>query len=133
MDVITTYLYGSLDNDIYMKILEGFQMLEATNSKHCSTYSIKLQRSLYRLSSLKTCGTINSMNIWNGKYMCITSFANVYSLCWIFVIVLVYVEYLNFVETLKELIRIVYYLKWKILESKFFVSTCRLSTFQTKY
>ena len=33
MDVITAYSYGSLDNNIYMKIPEGFQMLEATNSK----------------------------------------------------------------------------------------------------
>ena len=49
IDVVTAYLYGSLDNDIYMKIPvgfqmpEGFQMLEATNSKHCRIYSIKLQ------------------------------------------------------------------------------------------
>ena len=28
MDVITTYLYGSIDADIYMKILEGFKLLE---------------------------------------------------------------------------------------------------------
>ena len=41
MDVVTTYLYRYLDNDIYMKILEGFQMPETTNSKHCSMYSIK--------------------------------------------------------------------------------------------
>ena len=46
-----------------MKIPEGFQMAKATNSKHYSIYSIKLQRSLYRLSSRKTCGTITSMNI----------------------------------------------------------------------
>ena len=50
MDVVTAYLHGSLDNDIYiyMKILEGFQMPEATNSKRCSIYSTKLQRSLYQ-------------------------------------------------------------------------------------
>ena len=42
MDVVTAYLRGSLDNDIYMKILEEFQMLEATKSKHYSIYSIKL-------------------------------------------------------------------------------------------
>jgi mannitol-specific phosphotransferase system IIBC component len=29
MDVVTTYLYGTLDKQIYMKILEGFKMLEA--------------------------------------------------------------------------------------------------------
>ena len=42
MDVSTTYLYGSLSDDIYMKIPERFQMTEATNSKHYSIYSIKL-------------------------------------------------------------------------------------------
>ena len=110
MDVITAYLYGTLDNDLYMKILEGFQMPQGTNSKHYSIYSIKLQRSLYRLSNLKTCGTITSMNIWNGKYMCITLFAYEYSLCWIFAIVILYVEYLNFIGTLEELTRIVDYL-----------------------
>ena len=34
MDVVTAYLHGSLDNDIYMKILEGFQIPKATNSKY---------------------------------------------------------------------------------------------------
>ena len=63
MAVITTYLYGSLDNDIYMKILEGFQMPKATNSKYYKKYSIKIQRSSYRLSNPKACGTITSMNI----------------------------------------------------------------------
>ena len=42
IDVIIAYLYGSLDNDIYMKIREGFQMSETTNSKHCSIHSINL-------------------------------------------------------------------------------------------
>ena len=63
MAVITTYLYGSLDNDIYMKILEGFQIPKATNSKYYKIYSIKIQRSSYRLSNPKACGTITSMNI----------------------------------------------------------------------
>ena len=31
--VITTYLFRLLDNDIYMKILEGFKMLEASSSE----------------------------------------------------------------------------------------------------
>jgi len=42
MDVITAYLYGSLNNDIYMKILEEFKMPEANNSKLRHIYSIKL-------------------------------------------------------------------------------------------
>ena len=33
MDVVTTYLYRFLDNDIQMKIPEGFQMPKTTNSK----------------------------------------------------------------------------------------------------
>ena len=31
MDVVTTYLHGSLDNDMYMKIPKIFQIHEATN------------------------------------------------------------------------------------------------------
>ena len=46
MDVVTTYLYGSIDTDIYMKILEGFKFSEAMNSQPRSMHSIKLQRSL---------------------------------------------------------------------------------------
>ncbi|RVW14192.1 Copia protein [Vitis vinifera] len=49
MDVITAYLYGSMDNDIYMKIPEGFKLPDANNTKPRSMYSIKLQRSLYGL------------------------------------------------------------------------------------
>ena len=49
MDVVTTYLYGSLDSDIHIKIAEGFKMLEIYNSKPLNLYSIKLQRFLYGL------------------------------------------------------------------------------------
>ena len=40
MDV-TAYLYGSLDNDVYMKIPERFKMPEAISSKPKELYSIK--------------------------------------------------------------------------------------------
>jgi Reverse transcriptase (RNA-dependent DNA polymerase) len=33
MDVVICYLYGSLDNDIYMKVLERLKMLETFKSK----------------------------------------------------------------------------------------------------
>ena len=49
MDVITTYLYGSIDNDIYIKIPELFALLEVVNAKPRSMCSIKLQSSLYGL------------------------------------------------------------------------------------
>ena len=47
MDVVTTYLYGSLDSDIHIKILEGFKMPEVYTPRNL--FSIKLQRSLYEL------------------------------------------------------------------------------------
>ena len=49
MDVITAYLYRSINTDIYMKILEGFKLPETTNPKPRNMYPIKLQRSLYGL------------------------------------------------------------------------------------
>ena len=33
MDVVRTNLYGSIDNNIYMKIPEGFKLLEASSTK----------------------------------------------------------------------------------------------------
>ena len=33
MDVITVYLYDMLKNDIYMKVLEGFQLLQVNTSQ----------------------------------------------------------------------------------------------------
>ena len=63
MGVVTAYLYGFLDNDIYLKIPKGFQMSKETNSKYCNIYSIKLQRFLYQLINPKACGVITSMNI----------------------------------------------------------------------
>ena len=49
MDVVSTYLYGSIDTNVYMKIPEGFKLPEAMNSQPWSMYSIKLQQSLYGL------------------------------------------------------------------------------------
>ena len=49
MDVITMYLYGSIDKDIYIKIPKGFTLPEVVNAKPRSMCSIKLQRSLYGL------------------------------------------------------------------------------------
>ena len=46
MDVVTIYLYGSLDSDIYMKLPEGFKLSGASSREQ---YSIKLNKSLYGL------------------------------------------------------------------------------------
>ena len=45
MDDVTTYLYGSLENHIYMKIPKGFYLPNKTNSKE--GYSIKLNMLFY--------------------------------------------------------------------------------------
>ena len=49
MDIITAYLYGMLENDIYMKVLEGFQLPQVNTLQQRNTYSIKLRQSLYGL------------------------------------------------------------------------------------
>ena len=34
MDVVTAYLYGMLENDIYIKVPEGFQLPQVNTSQH---------------------------------------------------------------------------------------------------
>ena len=46
MDVVTAYLYGSLDTDIYMRVPEGIKTPDPNNTNR-NMYSVKLQRSLY--------------------------------------------------------------------------------------
>jgi hypothetical protein len=47
MDVVTAYLYGSLDSDIYMKVPDGISI--PNGSANRKMYSVKLKRSLYGL------------------------------------------------------------------------------------
>ena len=63
VDVVPVYLYGSLDSDIYMKILKGFKVSKANNTYLKKMFSIKLQRSLYGLFNLDICGIITLANI----------------------------------------------------------------------
>ena len=39
----TAYLYGSLENDFYMKISEGFRVPEAQTSNSQELYSVKMK------------------------------------------------------------------------------------------
>ena len=117
MDVITTYLYGSMNNDIYIKIPEGFKLPEANSTKPCSMYSIKLQRSLY---GLKQFG-----RMWYNclsKYLLKEGYVNNHICPCIFIkksetrftIIAVYVDDLNLVGNLEGLIRTTNYLKKEI-------------------
>ena len=114
MDVITAYLYGSINNDIYMKILEGFKLPEANNTKPCNICSIKLQQSLYGLKQ--------SGRMWYNRlsrYLLKGGYENnpIYPCIFIkksetgFAIIVVYVDYLNLIATPKELSRTAKYLK----------------------
>ena len=47
MDVLTAYLYGSLDTEIYMKVPEGLNL--PTKNVPREMFSIKLKKSLYGL------------------------------------------------------------------------------------
>ena len=47
MDVVTAYLYGSLNSDIYMKVSDGISIPNPKANRNM--YCIKLQKSLYGL------------------------------------------------------------------------------------
>ncbi len=49
MDVVTAYLYGDLDTEIYMNVPEGLKISDANSSRPRNTLSIRLKRSLYGL------------------------------------------------------------------------------------
>ncbi|KAL0355515.1 UNVERIFIED_CONTAM: Retrovirus-related Pol polyprotein from transposon TNT 1-94 [Sesamum radiatum] len=114
MDVVTTYLYGSLDTNIYMRIPEGLKMPEALKSKPRHMYSIKLKRSLYGLKQ--------SGRMWYNRlseYLIKKGFChNPISPCLFikktesrFVIIVVYVDDLNIIGSPEDIQQAVDYLK----------------------
>ena len=134
MDVVTTFLHGSIGTNVYMKILEGFKLPEVMNSKPRSIYSIKFQRSLY---GLKQFG-----RMWYNRlsqYLLKEGYVN-NSICPCvfikkvaigFAIFAVYVDDLNLIGTLEDLIKTIDHLKnefeMKILGTQYIVSACRSS------
>ena len=114
MDVITAYLYGSIDSDIHMKIPEGFKLPEAVSTKPHSMLSIKLQRSLYGLKQ--------SGRMWYNRlseYLLKEGYVNNPICPCVFIkksktgfaIIAVYVDDLNLVGTPEELTKTAEYLK----------------------
>nr|GEW96530.1 putative RNA-directed DNA polymerase [Tanacetum cinerariifolium] len=114
MDIVTAYLNGSLDNDIYMKISKGFKIREALNSKPNEICSTILQRSLY---GLKQSGWM-----WYNRlsdYLMTKGYTNnlVCPCVFIkkkmsgFVIIVVYVDDLNIIVTNKEIQEVIVLLK----------------------
>ena len=114
MDVITAYLYGSIDSDIHMKIPEGFKLPEAVSTKPRSMLSIKLPRSLYGLKQ--------SGRMWYNRlseYLLNEGYVNNPICPCVFIkksetgfaIIAVYVDDLNLVGTPEELTKTAEYLK----------------------
>ena len=106
MDVVTAYLYGSLDADIYMKVLDGLKIPNMGAQDTRSMYSIKLQRSLYGLKQ--------SGRMWYNRlreYLLKQNYVNneicpcvfIKKLLNGFVIIAVYVDDMNIIGTPKEL------------------------------
>ena len=108
MDIIIAYLYGMLQNDIYMKVLQGFQLPQVNTSQPRNMYSIKLRRSLYGLKQ--------SGRIWYNRlseYLIKDGYINNPICPCIFIkkselgfaILAVYVDNINLFETPEELTR----------------------------
>ena len=116
MDVIKAYLYESIYNDIYMKILKGFKLPKVNNTKSHSICSIKLQRSLYEFKQSR-CMWYNRLSkyLLNGGYVnnliCPCIYIKKSEIG--FAITVVYVDDLNLVENFEELTRTTKYLKNK--------------------
>ncbi|KAM1603471.1 hypothetical protein ACFX13_031052 [Malus domestica] len=113
MDVITAYLYGELDTNIYMKVPEGLKLPETTN-KPRGMLSIKLRRSLYGLKQ--------SGRMWYNRlseYLIKEGYINNVICPYVFIkksnsgfaIVAVYVDDMNLVGTPEELNKTAEYLK----------------------
>ncbi|CAM8940081.1 unnamed protein product [Rhodiola kirilowii] len=116
MDVVTAYLYGSLDTNIYIKIPEGFKMPVASSSMPRERYSIKLERSLYGLKQ--------SGRMWYNRlseYLLQKGYVNDPLCPCVFikkttfrcVIIAVYVDDLNIIGTNEEIHEVISYLKRK--------------------
>ena len=114
MDVITAYLYESIDNDIHMKIPGGFKLPEAVSTKPRSMFSIQLQKSLYGLKQ--------SGRMWYNRlseYLLKEGYVNNPICPCVFIkksetgfaIIAVYVDDLNLVGTPEDLTKTTEYLK----------------------
>jgi hypothetical protein len=112
MDVVTAYLYGSLDSEIYMRVPEGLKIPGPNQNRNM--FSVRLQRSLYglkqsgrmwfnRLSNfLLQRGYIN-----NDDCPCVFIKKSNDGFCIIFV----YVDDLNIIGTTRDIEEAMAYLK----------------------
>jgi hypothetical protein len=104
MDVVTAYLYGSLDSDIYMKVPDGIQIPNPNANRNM--YCVKLQKSLY---GLKRSGRMwyNRLN----EFLLKKGYSNSNDCPWVFIkksqtgfcIISMYVDDLNIIGNPKDI------------------------------
>ena len=106
MGIVTTYLYGSLDAHIYMKIHDEFNIPEIKENENRNMYIIKLQRSLYGLKQLGRMWynqlsefLLKKEYINNDTYPCVFIKKSLNDFC----IISVYVDDINIIGTSKEI------------------------------
>ncbi|KAK9907230.1 hypothetical protein M0R45_000963 [Rubus argutus] len=106
MDVVTAYLYGDLDTEIYMKVPDGLSLPKSSGSRPRSAFAIRLKRSLYGLkqSGRMWYTRLSDYLIGRGyvnNELCPCVFIKTTSSG--FAIVAVYVDDMNIIGTLDEL------------------------------
>lgn len=111
MDLLTAYLYGALDLELYLRVPEG---LKIPNPKgNCNIYIVRLQRSMY--------GSKQSGRMWFNqlnRYLLKRGFPNNYDCPPVFIkkslnafcIISVYVNYLNILGTTQDIKQAMAYL-----------------------
>ena len=114
MDVVIAYLYGSINKNIYMKILEGLKMTEANNYKPLNLYSLMLQQSLYRLKQFvhKWFNQLSNYSLkerYVDNVICPCVFIKKSKIR--FAIVAIYLNHLNLIGTPEELLKTAFCLK----------------------
>ena len=62
MDVVTAYLYGNLDKDIYIKIPEGFHMPESKSNRPWDVYYVNYKYHSMGWNNPGGCGITDSVS-----------------------------------------------------------------------
>ncbi|KAK9932128.1 hypothetical protein M0R45_019377 [Rubus argutus] len=106
MDVVTTYLYGDLDTEIYMKVPDGLSLPKSSGSRPRSAFAIRLKRSLYGLKQSERMWYTHLSDYliergYVNNELCPCVFIKTTSSG--FAIVAVYVDDMNIIGTLDEL------------------------------
>ena len=114
MDVVTAYLYGTLENEIYMKVPEGLKLPERHDYNSSEMYSVKLNKSLYGLKQsgrmwYKRLSTFLTNEGFKNDPISPCVFIKHSNLG--FVIIAVYVDDLNLIGTRDEISKIACSLK----------------------